>query len=52
LQKNLSFSVVLPANATATDRRAGAFFAAKWSFFEAEQGQACLLLPTKYFVVV
>jgi hypothetical protein len=36
----------------ATNRRAGAFFAVKWSFFETEQGQACLLLPIKYFVVV
>ena len=41
----IHFLSVFCPRSYATDRRAGAFFAVKWSFFWAEQGQACLLLP-------
>jgi len=52
LQKKSFIFGILVHERHATDRRAGAFFAVKWSFFGVVQGQACLLLPIKYLVVV
>jgi len=51
-RKNLSFLVIFSANATPPTEGLARFLPSSGVFFGAEQGQTCLLLPIKYFVVV